>query len=72
MHYTFAPTVAKVTLGSKKQKRMDEEGEIVTVEVPHLVVQLTFTSDRAVKAAAEMSRFMAQEVVVNVEGEGRQ
>ena len=72
MDYTFAPTVHTVKLTNKKMKRMNEDGDIENYECPHLVFQLAFTDERAVRAAAELAKFQGQEVVVNVEGEGRQ
>jgi len=68
MEYKFAATVTKQGLTVKKQK--DEGGE--SIELPCYTLTLTLIDDRAINVAARMAAFQGAEIVVDVEGNGRQ
>ena len=68
MEYRFAANVNKMALSSKKQK--GEDGE--SYEVPCFTLTLQLIDDRAVSVAARMAAFQGQEIVLEVEGPGRQ
>ncbi len=66
--YRFPAIVNKVALSTKKIK--DEGGE--AYESPHLTLTLTYTAEQAVRMAARLAAFQGLEVVIDLEGEGRQ
>ena len=68
MEYKFAATVTKQALTIKKEK--DEGGE--SVEVPCYTCTITLINDIAIPVAARMAAFQGQEVVIVIEGDGRQ
>jgi hypothetical protein len=67
--YRFPAVVNKIALSTKKVK---DEGEKESYESPHLTLTLTYTDERAINIAARLAAFQGFEVVLELEGQGRQ
>ena len=66
--YRFPAIVNKVALSTKKMKY--EGGD--TYEIPHVVITLCYTDERAASIAARLAAFQGTEVVIELDGEARQ
>ena len=70
MDYKFAADVKKNALTMKKVRTEGPDSE--TVEVPCLTLTLELVDERAISVSARLAAFHGQEVVVVIDGDGRQ
>ena len=76
--YTFAAIIKKHGLSTKKEKIVVGEGarggkpQIEIVETPCVTITLEFVSEKAREINARLSQFQGTEVLLELEGTGRQ